>query len=256
MFNNSVKAMLLTVLMLVGNSVKSEELGKLTFITESYPPYNFETEGILKGISVDLLVAATQKVNKPVPRNKIKLYPWARGYRNAVDGPNIVLFATTRTEEREKLFKWAGPITATRIVLLAPKTSNITINSPDDLKKYKIAAIRDDVGEQLVVALGIDKSKIKSSANADSVVKKLASNKVDMWAYEENVARWFIKKNSLNNDDYATVYVLKEGELYYAFSKDVPDTVVATIQEGIDKVKAEPGKIGKTLHDDILSGYM
>ncbi|MCX4029832.1 transporter substrate-binding domain-containing protein [Endozoicomonas sp. SM1973] len=256
MLISRLKTMLLMGLLLLGNHVNSEGLDKLTFITESYPPYNFENSGILRGISVDLLVAAAQKVSQPVTRNKIKLYPWARGYRNAVDGPNIVLFATTRTEEREPLFKWAGPITATRIVLLAPKASNISIKSPEDLKKYKIAAIRDDVGEQLVVALGIEKGKIKSSANADSVVKKLANNKVDMWAYEENVARWFIKKNNLNNDDYATVYVLKEAELYYAFSKDVSDTVVASVQEGIDKVKAAPGKVGKTLYDDIMSEYM
>lgn len=256
MLFNGFKLTLMAILLMLGNIVNSADISKLTFITESYPPYNFDNTGILRGISVDLLVAATQKISQPVSRNKVKLYPWARGYRGALEGPNIVLFATTRTEKREKLFKWAGPITATRIVLLAPKASNITIGSPSDLSKYKVAAIRDDVGEQLVMALGVAKNKIKSTANADSVVKKLASNKVDMWAYEENVARWFLKKHGLNNEDYVVAYVLKEAELFYAFSKDVPDDVVGTIQEGLDKVKTAEGKVGKTLYDDILSEYM
>lgn len=232
------------------------ELNKLTFITESYPPYNFETSGLLKGIAVDLLIAASNKAGSPVKRGQIKVYPWARGYRATLEEPDHVLFATTRTKEREPLFKWAGPIAKTKIVLLAKNDNDVKINTPEDIAKYTVGTIRDDVGEQLVKALGVPESMIKPSSNADSLVKKLNTGRVDLWAYEENVARWFIKKNNLQNSDFSVVYTLKEAELFYAFSKKTSDDLINQLQKGIDEVKKTKGQISDTLYNDILSEYL
>jgi L-asparagine transporter-like permease len=38
----------------------------------------------------------------------IRLVPWARGYSIALSKPNVVLFATLRTEQRKGLFQWVG----------------------------------------------------------------------------------------------------------------------------------------------------
>jgi len=102
----------------------------------------------------------------------------------------------------------------------------------------------------------VAKSAIQLSNKANSLIKKLDAGRIELIAYEENVARWFIKSNGLKNENYETVYVLKEGELYFSFSKDVSDAVIQTLQKGIDEVKKSPGKIGKTLYEDILSEYL
>lgn len=229
---------------------------KLTFITETYPPYNFEDYGILRGIAVDLLIAATRLKSIKLRRDKIKIYPWARGYKQVLKGPGTVLFSTTRTAERENLFKWAGPISATRVVLLAPIASQIKINTSQDMMGYIIGGIRDDVGEQLVLASGYPRDKFISQANANAVVKMLVKKRMDIWAYEEFVANWFIKQNQLDTDDFKSIFLLKEGQLYFAFSKDVDNELIELLQQGIDKVKKMPGFVGKTLYDDILSRYL
>ncbi len=247
-----------TILMLtIGiGSVNAQGLKGIELLTEAYPPYNFRDGGTLRGIAVDLLIAASHKMDAPITRDEIKLQPWARAYRTALDGPNVALFSTTRTEEREDKFKWVGPIAKTRIVVLAKKSSAITISAPDDLKNYSIGVIRDDVGEQLIKDLGVPAGNIQQASSADSLAKKLDAGRIQLWAYEENVARWFIKTNGLTNADFVVVHTLKEGELYFAFSSDVDDAVTGSLQKGLDKVKAEPGKIGKTLYDDILSEYL
>ncbi len=79
--------------------------GPLSFITEAYPPYNFSDDNILRGIAVDLLVIASQQTPQPVQRSQIHLMPWARGYRTVLNTADTVLFSTTRTAERETLFK-------------------------------------------------------------------------------------------------------------------------------------------------------
>ncbi|WP_222937510.1 substrate-binding periplasmic protein [Spartinivicinus ruber] len=233
-----------------------KKFSKLTFITEAYPPYNFVDRGILKGIAVDLLIAATQLQDITLRRDSIKVYPWARGYQQVLKGPNIVLFSTTRTVARETLFKWAGPISPTRIVLIAVKARQINIKFKQEMHNYNIAGIRDDVGEQLVLEAGYPRHKFISQANANSIVNMLVKQRIDLWAYEEFVGNWFIKQNRQNTDDFETVFLLKEGHLYFAFSKDVDNNLINLIQQGIDKTKKIPGMVRETLYQDILSHYM
>jgi polar amino acid transport system substrate-binding protein len=222
---------------LISPLTSASELDKLDYITESYPPYNFKSDGELKGIAVDLLLAATKKASASLTAQNIKVFPWPRAYNMATLGPNIVLFSTTRTEEREQRFNWAGPISPTRIVLLAKKSSAIVINSADDIKKYTVGAIPNDIGDQLIKKAGVDSSAIKHIAKADSLAKMLEADRIKLWAYEENVARWFIKEAGLNNSDFEAVYTLKESDLYYAFSKDIDISTLELLQKAIDDVK-------------------
>ncbi len=233
----------------------SAELNGLQFLTESYPPYNFEEDGRLQGIGVDLLVAASQKANSPVLASKVKLQPWARAYRETLKSTKHVLFSTTKTEERGPLFKWVGPITKTRVVALAKKSSGIKITKTEDLQNHEVMAIRDDVGEQLLKAAGVPVKNIKTGTHADSIVKKLLADRVKIWVYEENVARWFLKKHGLNGSDYETIHVLTESQLYYVFNKDADDALVKALQSGIDQVKANKAANGKTEYENILSKY-
>jgi ABC-type amino acid transport substrate-binding protein len=216
----------------------ASELDQLTYITESYPPYNFKSKGKLKGIAVDLLLAATKQGSSSLKAENIRVFPWPRAYKMAETGPDIVLFSTTRTDEREPKFNWVGPIAPTRIVLLAKKSNSIVISSPSDIKKYVIGAITDDIGDQLVQEAGVQSSSIKHVPKAESLAKMLGADRIKLWAYEENVARWFIKKEGLNNDDFEAVYTLKESDLYYSFSKDIGKDRQQLLQKAIDDVKA------------------
>jgi polar amino acid transport system substrate-binding protein len=224
--------------LLISPLTSANDLDQLNFITESYPPYNYKEKGKLQGISVDLLLAATQKSSSLLTTKKIRVLPWPRAYNMAILGPKIVLFSTTRTEEREPKFNWVGPIAPTRIVLLAKKSNSIVINTPADIKKYTVGTIPNDIGDQLVKELGMANSSIKHVAKAESLAKMLDADRIQLWAYEENVARWFIKQEGLNNSEFEAVYTLKESDLYYAFSKDVKKEALELLQKSIDEVKA------------------
>jgi ABC-type amino acid transport substrate-binding protein len=224
--------------LLISPLTSATELDQLNYITESYPPYNFKSNGKLQGIAVDLLLAATRKSSTSLTAKKIKLLPWTRAYKMAETGPNIVLFSTTRTDEREQKFNWVGPISPTRIVLLAKKSNAIIINSPSDISKHIVGAIKDDIGDQLVQAAGIKDSAIKHVSKAESLAKMLGAGRIKLWAYEENVARWFIKQAGLKNSEFESVYTLKESDLYYAFSKDIKKEALELLQKSIDDVKA------------------
>jgi len=232
---NNLFCLLLCLFALPGNA---SDLKGLTFATEAYPPYNFKEAGKLQGIAVDLLVSASAQAGSPIATKDIRLLPWARAYKMAEEGPNVVLFSTTRTEERESKFQWVGPISKTRVVLLTKKSSGISISSEADMKALTIGAIRDDIGQQLVKAAGVGDQSIKLISKAENLAQMLNHGRIDAWAYEENVARWFIKQRGFNNEEFETAYVLKESDLYYTFSKDISKDKIETLQKGIDAIKA------------------
>lgn len=233
-----IKSCLIGISIFLSLTTTANELNKQTYVTEPYPPYNFKEKGKLQGIAVDLLMAATKKASASLALKDIKVLPWPRAYKMAETGPNIVLFSTTRTEQREEKFNWVGPISPTRIVLLAKKGNGIVINGPEDIKKHLIGAITDDIGDQLVQKAGVKSSAIKHIPKAESLAKMLDAGRIKLWAYEENVARWFIKQAGFDNSNFEAVYTLKESDLYYAFSKDINQNAIDALQKSIDAVKS------------------
>ncbi|WP_199911658.1 substrate-binding periplasmic protein [Dongshaea marina] len=238
----------LVVAIIVSFPVVAADFSRLNLVTESgFPPYNFRQDGKLSGISIELLLAASKQAGTPISKSQFKVLPWARAYDMGLKGPGVMLFATTRTEQRESLFKWAGPIIATKVVLLAKKSKGIKIASVAEINRYKVGAIPEDVGQQLAARAGVKNMKI--SGKPEQVAKKLATGRVDLWAFEENSALWMLKSLGYNPAKFEAVYTFKESAVYYAFSNDVADSDVAALQQAIDAVKAS----GE--YDKILSHY-
>ena len=97
------------------------------------------------------------------------------------------------------------------MVLIAKKSSKIKIDSTEGLKKYKLGAIRDDVGEQLLRKIVGPNKEINLNTHGLNSAKQLNLGRIDLWSYEENVAFWFIKKAGLNPKDFEVVYVISKG---------------------------------------------
>lgn len=225
----------------------------LTFMTEAYPPYNYQENGKLQGIAIDMMSFAFKEIDSNLSVDDIKLMPWARSYNLLQEKPYHVLFSTTRSTEREKLFKWVGPISPTKIVVIARKKSQIKIDSFADLNQYKIGVINEDIGQQILLKNGIKKEQLDAVAKADFIINKLNIGRNDLWAYEENVAYFMIKKHGFNPDNYETVFVLSEADLYVAFNKETPDNVVKKFQKAFDKMNKENNGLIKK---EIMKKYL
>ncbi|KOO13454.1 amino acid ABC transporter substrate-binding protein [Vibrio xuii] len=234
--------------------VRSAQINELTYLTEQYPPYNFEQDGSLQGIAVDLLQAVGKQSQSPITLPQIQLQPWPRAYRTTLIKPNTVLFSTTRTPLREHIFQWAGPISPTRIVVLAKRSRDIKINHAMALAQYRIGVIRDDVGEQLLLELGVPRDSMVESSVPDTLADQLTKERIDLWAYEENVAKWWIKKAGYDAEEYEVVYVLREGELYFAFNLEVDRTLILHFQNALNELKHVP-ESGTSLYQQILNKY-
>ncbi len=218
----------------------------IAFMTEQYPPYNFEQNGKASGIAVDLLDAVFKQMGAAKTVADIRVLPWANGYKKVQNDQNTCLFSMTRTDAREALFKWVGPIASTRVVLMARKDKNIKIESTDDIKKYKIGVINADIGEQLLLEAGIPKGKLQGTAKTLTNIKKLEKGRIDLLSYGEHVTKWEMKNSGFNPEKFETVHALTEGDLYFAFHKSTPDSILQEFQTALDTVKSN-GTYGKIM---------
>ena len=215
-------------------------LNDIEFIVDDYPPYNFEENDVVKGITVEILLETSKEAGQPLKRSQLKLRPWARGYRQALSGPMVMLFAMSRTEAREDKFQWVGPILKHRVAVLAKTSSAIKIDSSDDLKKYSIGAVLDDVGEQLLRKLG-NSGNVQTSTKPFSLVKKLDYGRIQLLVLDEIVAKSVMRSAGLNGNDFEVIFTLKETASYYALSKDVPKSLVELLQGALDRLKVRRG---------------
>lgn len=219
---------------------QSKEIDKLTIYTEYYPPYNMIVQHQKKGISVDLLELMLKNLGSKLSRADFKFQPWARGYHLTQKKKNTLLFSTTRTKEREKLFKWVGPIHRVQIGLIAKRDANLDINNIKDLEQYKVGSVLNDVAEQMLFEKGYPKADIDSlSGNnvVDRSLKKLKYNRIDVFAYNLDVACYNIQLDGQHQRDYKMVYVLDEPDLYYAFNKNTSDELINALQAELERIK-------------------
>ncbi len=243
------------VSVLVWSVSSAADMSELTFYTEEYPPYNFSNNGQITGIAVDLLQQASQQVGREVSSEQIVMQPWPRAYRSVLLKPGSVLFSTTRTQHRESLFNWVGPIGEIRVSVLARSDTKIKIDQPIDLAKYRIGVIRDDVGEQLLLQLGIPRELMQEAANVGVLTELLLKNRIDLIAYNEQATHWWAIRSGYQAEDLATIFVLQQGLLYFAFNKEIDQQLVNDLQKGIDIIRDTSGTDGVNLYQAILDKY-
>lgn len=228
----------------------------MTYITEQFPPYNFEKDGKLQGISVDLLETVWQKMNASLNESAIELLPWTEGYQRTLDEKNTVLFSTARLPQRELLFKWAGPIGPIRNVLLVKKDKNISVTSAEELKKYKIGALKDDSAVQMLLDKGVKKEGLRLEPTSTQAIEMLQNGSIDAWAYGDTAGMWLIQESGANTSDFRVAYVLGQIDYYYAFNNETPDYIVQSFQQAIDNVKNSKDKDGVSEYQKVLSKYV
>ncbi|XPV76279.1 MAG: substrate-binding periplasmic protein [Desulfovibrio sp.] len=227
----------------------------LKIMTEDYPPYNYQHEGQIRGLAVDILLRMFEITGEELHLEDIELLPWKRAYRDVLNESGTMLFGMTRTPEREDLFKWVGPITDVTIGLLALKGSDIEVDSLDDIKPYRVGVVASDVGEMMLLAQGVDVENMEQSPTPWSNILKLKHGRVDLFAYDLRVA--FFVANYLGMPDgiFKPVYSLGHSQIYYAFHRDTEDQVIQKFQNALDELKRND-ESGRSEYDRILAKYL
>ncbi|MEE4378762.1 MAG: transporter substrate-binding domain-containing protein [Candidatus Competibacteraceae bacterium] len=234
-FKTTLALLLVIGTVILGAVPANTNAATLTLLTEELPPLNYTQDGELIGFSLDVVRELQRRVGNT---DAIEVVPWARGYKAALERPNTVLFSTARTQERESLFQWVGPLVRWQYVFYKKRGSPIILNTLDDARRVRsIATYRDDAREQFLKEHGFD--NLDSSPKLVSCARKLMEGRVDLWLDSNLTARQVMQQIGFSGDEIEPVLAFKSNYLYIAFSRSTPSSIVQRWQLALDAMNRD-----------------
>ncbi|MEX5685942.1 MULTISPECIES: substrate-binding periplasmic protein [Pseudomonas] len=251
MLRRLLLALASTSVLLLNGAHAAESLDTdLVLLTENFPPYNMAKNGKnfaqdenINGIAVDIVREMFKRAD--ITYSLTLRFPWERIYKIALEKPGYGVFVMARLADREKLFKWVGPLGPDDWIMLARADSKITLETLDQARKYKIGAYKGDA-----IAVSLAKQGLKPIVvlRDQDNAKKLTSGQIDLWATGDPAGRYLARQEGVNG--LKTVLRFNSAELYLALNRNVPDEVVARLQAALDQLRKE-GVV-----DDIMARYL
>jgi polar amino acid transport system substrate-binding protein len=155
----------------------------------------------------------------------------------------------TRTDDRESLFKWVGPLATNQWVFYAKKASGVEIGSLDDARKVAaIGTCKDSAAEQFLKKEGF--TNIESVVDDSENAKKLDAAEIDLWIVGDLQGVYKAKTAGIDSSGLEKIFEIKDTQLFIAFSKETDESEIAKWQKALDALKAEG------TYEKILSKYM
>ena len=195
----------------------------LYITTESAAPSSmFDGEGRVVGISTDKVRAAFERAGLAY---RIELLPWKRAYAAATDRADTCVYSTTRTPEREGLFKWVGPIDSAEWVLMARANRRFALRTLEDARPYRIGTYHGDARDQYLRSRGF---RVDSAPNDLTNPRKLLLGRIDLWAAALRVGSPVLEQNGWAGQ-IVPVLVFNRADVYLACNRAVPDEWIARL---------------------------
>lgn len=205
-------------------------------ITEEFPPFNYAgPDGKATGLATDIVNGILTRLNQ---KAEIEILPWSEGYSNAIDGPKIALYSTVRTDEREHLFEWVGPVASYDYMFFAKRGSGLSITSLDAVRKAgTIGVVKDDARHQFLLQNRFE--NILTCETDAGCLRNLTSGKTDLWLGSSVSLAAIAQKEGIDASSFKGVYSVRTVPLYIAFSNDTSDSVITGWKDALDAMKRD-----------------
>ncbi|HNW92896.1 MAG TPA: transporter substrate-binding domain-containing protein, partial [bacterium] len=215
--------------------------GIMTLITEENPPVNYTHDGRITGYAPELVRELQRRVGND---DELQMMAWPRGYDLALHHPQVALFTTARTPERETLFHWVGPIAATHAVLYQRRGTTPVPDLAAAARLGKIATISGWANETALRRQGF--TNLASCTSAAAAVQLLMQGEAQAVLLYDLTMAGIMREAQLAPDELQPAVVLDETDLYIALSRSTPAATVqawreqcaAMVQDGtIDRLR-------------------
>ncbi|MDD1730351.1 MAG: transporter substrate-binding domain-containing protein, partial [Methanospirillum sp.] len=238
---------------IVSSWMLGDGLSHAQYLTEGYYPYTFIENGTPKGISIDILRYIASVYGTRIPDEHFTFGTWEDVYKKTMTQNGTALAILARSPEREDLFRWAGPVDQTPVVIFALRDSADRFRnvSPSEMK---IATITEDIAATTLVNAG--GKDIVYSSDPEEQIRMLENGSVDGWAYALLPGRQLISQYASNASAIIPVQTLKKYNFYIAFNRNTSPQIINSLQDTMDLLKSEKDTSGVSMYDQILYRYV
>lgn len=228
----------LVAVLSVANAEGEYVSDRINLLTENYGTYNYSIDGRefehsgdkIGGSSTEFIKKLMAHANIPY---KMKLRAWRVSYERALTRPNYGVFSTGRTELRENLFEWVGPIARYNWIIMVKKGNPLNISSIDDIRGLRVGGYKNDAVTEYVQSAGIEVSDLPNeSANPHMLQDGL----LDAWVTSD-VSAWTVAE-AAGYTDLEVAYVMKTVDMYLAMNKETDPDWLAQLNASYDALVA------------------
>lgn len=205
----------------------------LEWLSEELAPYQYVENGHMRGVASAIVQEAYQSIDGDGAMT-VRVLPWPRIYQLLLSDQPYAAFSVVRSKDRDKQFKWAGPLLTERVMLFENRAHRA---SPRE--EIKVAAAHSTVSIRRLTAFGFN--NIEISPNLQQGLHKLMRGSVELWAAPEQVAYCLAERSSISASQLIVYQQLSEELVYIAFSQATDDAIVEQWQAAIDRLR-ENGK--------------
>ena len=220
----------------------------LQIVTEENPPFNFTEGGKLKGMSTQIVAALGVRTDTPM---NFKAMAWPNAYEIAQSKRDACVYSTVRLENRERIFKWVGPIASDSWGLYAKSAFGAEIKTLADVRPFRIGAVTDDAKVEWL--------KQRAVTNIDMVdddrknpprltLDRKQQGGIDLWVASVYHAREVAAAAKVS--DLKLVLKINEQQLWLACNPGVSSTVIKAMQDALDAMRKDG------TYDKIVQPYM
>ena len=210
----------------------------LHFYSEHFPPYNFEQDGVAKGINAEIVLRLCELANV---RCDIQFYPWLRALENAQKDPRGGLFSIVKTQKRQPLFQWVGPLASSQSFFYKlKKRTDIHLNSLDDAKRFGVAVANGDIYQEQLLEQGFERGKnLLDFPTKSAPMDMFLKGKVDLVIGSEIVMPAWLAPHKASMADVEQVLELRDlGNNYLALNLQVSAEVQQRLQQALEQLKS------------------
>lgn len=239
-------------MIVVASMIISAHAEMIQVVGTEYPPFTYTSpeNGKPTGFALELLQTMFEDLSLD---SRMELFTWKRAEVMLTDNPNTLAFLA-RTEKRETLYKWVGPVYPRTLYLYRLKSRpELQLNTIDDVKPYKIGVVRGYASVTEVLNAGAPQSSL-DEVSADSLnIKKLFTHRIDFLPNNDMVLAHLLRQEGYSFDQVERAFVITaEGQsyFYYGLNKATDDMLVQKLQQALDTLKSD----GR--YDAMLQRYL
>ena len=222
--------------------------GEVTFVFESYPPYEFVEGGTVKGVDADMIKAVCSKLGLTP---KFEETPWKRAVSDVKEGKVDAIFSLYINDERKEFLYFPEKgLSREKNILVSKKGGDVKIAKLGDLDGKTVGVVSEySYGD----AFDNYKSATRDeSANAETLLKKLENDRIPVIIINELVYNSLAKKLGLSDKLEIQPFAVSDEPMYVAFSKAKGDAAKG-MAEAFSKAIGEVSASGE--QQKIIDSY-
>jgi polar amino acid transport system substrate-binding protein len=209
---------------------------RVTLVADPYPPYQYEEDGIVKGIDYDIIASAFRAVGYDV---QVRLLPWEECLRQLDAGGADGIFQITYTPEREERYVFSDLLrkAETAFFALSNQTMQLseTVNLHEQLQSFTLGVLSgysyDPVIDSLdlTMKVGVD--------DQEDLLLGLKEKLFDLAVMDVGVAAFLAGRLGISGIERVEGFAVTR-ELHVAFRPACKD-LVSPFNEGLKKLKEQ-----------------